>query len=176
MAFEWKKLVRSVAPTIAQALGGPLAGLGVQALSDALLGKPDGTEEEVAAALQGASPETLAAIKKADQDFKVKMRELDIDFERLAFDDVRDARAREVEVKDKMPAALAVILVLMFAGALALLFWVLIPEGNKSTIYVMIGSLGTLTITSCQYFHGSSRGSAQKNAALFQQAGHTGKG
>lgn len=98
------------------------------------------------------------------------MKKLDIDLEGLAYQDAKDARAREIAVKDKMPAVLAVMLVLLFAGALALLFWVPIPEGNKSTIYVMIGSLGTLTITACQYFHGSSRGSAAKNAALIQKA------
>ncbi len=54
-----------------------------------------------------------------------------------------NARAREIAVKDRMPALLAVMLVLMFGVALWALFGVEIPEGNKAVIYSMIGSLGT---------------------------------
>ena len=169
MAFDWKQLIRTVAPTIGTALGGPIAGMAVQAVSNAVLGKSNGSEEEIAAALQTADPEVLVKLKEADNSFKVKMKELDISLEKLAYDDTKDARAREVALKDKMPSALAIMLILLFAGALVLLFFVAIPESNKSTIYVMIGSLGTLTITACQYFHGTSRSSAQKNAALFYQ-------
>jgi hypothetical protein len=168
MAFDWKKIVKTVAPSIGTALGGPLAGMAVQAVSQAVLGKSDGSEDEIASGLQSASQETLLALKKADQDFKIRMKELEIDLTRLDYDDVKDARAREVALKDKMPSALAIVLLLMFAAALGVLFWVPIPEDNKSTVYMMLGSLGTLTIAGCQYFHGTTRGSAQKNAILQQ--------
>ena len=81
MAFDWKGLLKKVAPTLATVLtgGNPLAGLGVKALSDAVLGKPDGSEDEIALALQGATPKMLADIKVADQSFKLEMEELGID-------------------------------------------------------------------------------------------------
>ena len=50
-------LLSQVAPSIATALGGPLAGIAVKTLSNALLGHESGTEEDVATALQNASPE-----------------------------------------------------------------------------------------------------------------------
>jgi len=74
-------LVRTVAPSIASAVGGPLAGMATRAISDALLGKPDGTEQELAEAAAKATPEQLLALKQAEQDFAIKMRELDIDLE-----------------------------------------------------------------------------------------------
>jgi hypothetical protein len=37
--MDWKKIVGAVAPTLATALGGPLAGMAAAAVSDALLGK-----------------------------------------------------------------------------------------------------------------------------------------
>ena len=46
--MDWKSIVKVVAPTIATGLGGPLAGLATKALSEVLLGKSDGTEDEVA--------------------------------------------------------------------------------------------------------------------------------
>jgi len=167
--FDWKSVVKAVAPTIATALGGPLTGLGVKAISEAVLGNGDGTEEEISFALQSATPETLANLKKADQDFKVKMQELDIDLAKLDYDDADSARKRQMEVKDITPDALAYVLILSFVGALMTLFWCVIPPGNEKLIYTMLGSLGTLTIAACQYFHGSSRGSARKDHIMQNQ-------
>ena len=45
-------ILRVVAPVLGTAVGGPLGGMVVGKLSEALLGKSDGTEEEVAAAIQ----------------------------------------------------------------------------------------------------------------------------
>ena len=169
MEFDWKSVVRVVAPTIATALGGPLTGLGVKAISEAVLGHGDGTEEEISIALQGATPETLAILKKADQDFKIKMKELDVDLAKLDYVDADSARKRQMEVKDITPDVLAYILIMSFVGALMTLFWVVVPSGNEKLIYTMLGSLGTLTIAGCAYFHGSSRGSARKDHMLQNQ-------
>lgn len=79
MAFNWKGLVKTVAPKIALALGGPMAGLGVKALSEVVLGKEDGTEEDLAIALQGATPELLGKIKAADQAFILEMKRCNIE-------------------------------------------------------------------------------------------------
>ena len=76
--MDWKSIVRTVAPTLATALGGPLAGAAVQALSVALLGRPDGTEQEVAEAVLVGGTDALLKVKQAEADFAVKMRELDI--------------------------------------------------------------------------------------------------
>ena len=44
-------LLGQVAPTIATALGGPLAGMAVKTLSNVLLGHEGGTEDDVKAAI-----------------------------------------------------------------------------------------------------------------------------
>ncbi len=165
--FDWKKLVKTVAPTIATVLGGPLAGMGVKAVSEAVLGNPNGTEEEIELALQGASPDTLQKLKAADQNFKIKMKELDIDVTRLDYLDADSARKREMVVKDQTPANLAYLLTLIFAGALAGLFWgPPIPPANKSLVTVLVGALGTVWIAAMAYYHGSSRGSARKDVTI----------
>lgn len=48
--FDWKAIVKTVAPALGTALGGPLAGTAVKVLSEALLGHSDGKEEEIARA------------------------------------------------------------------------------------------------------------------------------
>lgn len=93
----WKDIVSAVAPVLGTAIGGPFGGLAARAISQAVLGKPDGSEKELAAAIEGASPETLAAIKKADQDFELRMQELGIDLERVHQQDRSSAREREAK-------------------------------------------------------------------------------
>ena len=51
-------------------------------------------EQELAEAAARATPEQLLALKQAEQDFAVKMRELDIDLERIANEDRSSARNR----------------------------------------------------------------------------------
>ncbi|MFO0253092.1 MAG: 3TM-type holin [Betaproteobacteria bacterium] len=88
--FDWKSLVATVAPTLATALGGPLAGMATKAIATAVLGRDEATEAELAQALAGATPDQLLALKKADADFAVRMKELDLDLEKLAGQNAAD--------------------------------------------------------------------------------------
>lgn len=115
MSFDWKSLVGSIAPTIATALGGPLAGMAVKALGDAA-GLSNATEETVAAAIQGATPELLAKIKAADQDFARQMKELDIKLEELDTSDRASARAMMIQTKAKTPAVLSYFVVILITA------------------------------------------------------------
>ena len=107
MTFDWKaveNLVRTVAPTVATALGGPLAGIATQAISAAVLGKPDGTQDELSAALAMATPDMLLKIKQSEQDFKTRMKELGIKEDELVFKDLADARGLAEKESDGAPA------------------------------------------------------------------------
>jgi len=87
-------------------------------------------------------------------------------FIRLDYEDAASARHRQEVTKDKTPDVLAYLLLVAFVGALISLFVIEIPEANRSLVYSMLGALGTLTITACAYFHGSSRGSARKEQQI----------
>ena len=160
-------IVRTVAPTIASAVGGPLAGMAVRTISDALLGKPDGTEEELAQAALAATPEQLLALKKAEQDFIVQMRELDIDLERIGNQDRDSARNREIKLKDVTPKVLAAIITVGYFGVL---FWMLnygLPSnGGSEAMLVMLGTLGPAWGGIVAYYFGSSAGSRDKNETI----------
>ena len=60
-------------------------------------------------------------------------------------------------------AILAYLLTLMFALALAGLYFIAVPETNKATVYLMLGSLGMAWAGAMIYYHGSTAESAQKN-------------
>lgn len=125
-------VISKLAPVIGTVLGGPLAGTAISAIEGALGVKTSGAtqvekENELAAAISGATPAQLLALKTADNDFAVKMAELGFhDTESLAalqVEDRKSAREREVSVKDNTPRVLAYILC---AGALGVAYWLLV--------------------------------------------------
>src|SRR6185295_15133686 len=66
--FNFKTAISSIAPTLATMLGGPLAGTAVTALESALgLAPGSGADGVTAAVATGMTPETIAAVRAADQ-------------------------------------------------------------------------------------------------------------
>lgn len=164
---DWKSIVAAVAPGIATALGGPLAGVAVSALSDKLLGRGDGTEDQVSAAILAGGSDALAKIKAADQEFAVRMRELDIDLERLHQADRGSARERESRTGDSWtPRLLAGLVTVGFFGVLAWLLAYGKPEAGGDALLVMLGALGGAWASIISYYFGSSAGSAAKTEIL----------
>jgi len=157
---DWKSLITTLAPTIATALGGPLAGLAVQTLSGAVLGTSSGAIEDIAAAL--ADPEKLITLKTAETEFKTRLKELDIKETTLINEDRAGARAMQVETRDLMPAALAGFVFAGFFGILAALIFIAIPESSLSPLNIMLGSLGTIVVQIAAFYFGTSKGSNDK--------------
>jgi hypothetical protein len=163
---QFGPLLGQIAPTIATALGGPLAGVAVKALSNVLLGHENGSEDDVKAAMATATPEQLTALKKIDADFKVQMKELDIDLERIAAGDRDSARKMQTETKDWVPKLLAIVITLGFFG---ILVWMLVqgmPQTGTEALLMMLGALGTAWTGVVNFYYGSSAGSKAKNDML----------
>lgn len=160
-------LLGSVAPSIATALGGPLAGMATKALSQALLGNEDGSEDDLQTALRAASPEQLTAVKKIDADFKVQMKSLDIDLEALAVDDRKSARDMQKEVKDWIPRALAISVTLGYFGILAYVLVVGLPMNGSEVLLMLLGTLSAGWTGIMAFYFGSSSGSQKKDAMIY---------
>jgi hypothetical protein len=164
---EWKKIIGAVAPALATALGGPLAGAAVATLSAAVLGKPDGSEAEIAAAVASGGPDTVRALQQAEAEFLLEMRRIDLDVEKLHQVDRASARGREVSAADSWtPRALAGAVTAGFFGVLAWLLMNGMPATGGEALLVMLGALGSAWGAVVQYYFGSSAGSARKDDIL----------
>ena len=159
-------LLGQLAPTLATAMGGPLAGLAVKTLSNVLLGHEDGDADAVSAALQNATPEQLSDVKKIDADFNVRMKELEIDLERISAGDRDSARKREAAVGDHTPKILAAGITLGFFGCLFWMFVYGVPKNGNEALLLMLGALQTAFTGVIAYYFGSSAGSKAKNDLL----------
>ena len=173
--FDWKSLVKSVAPMLGTALGGPFGGIAGAALAKCLgTDKQDAgggaDDASLAAALQGATPDQLLALKKADEDFHLQMTQLGYkntaELEAIAAGDRANARGREVSLRDWTPRMLAYGVTLGFFGVLAFMLRSEIPAGSRDVLNVMLGSLGTAWISVVTYYFGSSAGSSRKTELL----------
>ena len=160
-------LIGSVAPTIATALGGPLYGMAAKAVSNALFGHGDASQDEIQTALANPTPDQLAALKKVDADFKVQMKGLDIDLERIAAGDRASAREMQKETKDWIPRALAVsVTVGFFAILLYMLVYGLPTTGNEALL-LLLGALQTAWGGIIAFYFGSSSGSQKKDQMIY---------
>jgi hypothetical protein len=167
--MDWTKIIATVAPWIGTALGGPLGGMAVEAAANAL-GLSDKTMEAVKGAVMGASPETLLALKEADQRFALQMQSLGFqnvkDLEAIAAADRDSARKMQMENKSFMPAVITAGVLASFAGTLVALLFIPIPVENRDLIIYMIGQLSGFAGSAVAFWLGTTRQSEEKTRML----------
>ena len=164
--MDWKQIVGTVAPGLATALGGPMAGVAVRGIASALLGEEDVPSTDVEAAVLSASPSDLRKLKQAELVFRQQMKELEIDLEALHVADRGNARERQIETGDQMPAFIAFAALSGFFGILIAMIFVDLPVGSQAPLNVMLGALGSLVVAIGNYYFGSSAGSSAKNQLI----------
>ena len=149
-------LINALAPTIATALGGPVAGIAVKALSTALLGHGDGSEDDITSALSAATPEQIAAIRKAENDFRVQIKQLDIDLEKIAADDRANARNMAIATHDLTPRILALFVVVCYGLAQYYLLTHVLDPSMRELVARVLGTIDGALMMVLSYYFGSS--------------------
>lgn len=164
---DWKTVIASVAPALATALGGPLAGIATKALADKLLGNPDASQQEVEAAVQGMKPEDLIKLKQIEIDFKAQLVNAGIKLEEIAAADRNSARDREIKTGDNWtPRGLALLVVVGWMIVQWFLLNHVIDDSMRELIARVLGTLDGALMLVLSYFFGSSSSSAQKNEII----------
>ena len=164
MKDKYIDLVRTFAPTVAAALGGPMAGMATKMLSETLLGKPDGKNSELMKAVIGATPEEMIKVQELEKTFELEMEKLGVDVFKMEVEDRKSARLSNKG--DKTPAILGVVCFIGFFGILASLIFIDIPQTSQAALTVMLGSLGTIVAQVANYYWGSSKSSSNKNEMI----------
>ena len=153
---NFEPLISSVAPTLATALLGPVAGMAVKAISGALFGHENGTEEDIMTALTNPTGDQLASLKKIDADFKVQMKSLDIDLERIAASDRDSARQMAIATHDWTPRAIAIVVIFAWVFIQWHLLNNTIPADMRELIARVLGTLDAALTLVLSYYFGAS--------------------
>ena len=159
-----------LAPTLAEALPGPLGGVAKKAITELLGIDKDTSMSEIEKVLATSSPETLTKLAELDKDFKVRMKELDVAARTADHADRADARQREITTKDKTPQAMGWIILLTWGGVMIALFIYEPPSGNKELLSIAFGMLSMLVGKVSNYFFGSSVGSKSKDEVIARRS------
>lgn len=166
--MEWLK---TLAPLLGTALGGPLGGAAASFLADKL-GIQSSTIEAVTDVLNSGkmSPEQIQAVKLAEIDFQRFIESNKIDLEKIAAADRDSARSMQAATHSNMPAILTVMITVGFFGILG---WMLNDHNvaDAPPLLIMLGSLGTAWTGACAFWFGTTNSSGKKDQIIASQAG-----
>jgi hypothetical protein len=149
-------LLKSLAPTIASAAGGPMAGMAVK-MAAKKLGLPDtATANEIEDIIE-REPEKAVLLKEADNDFKDRIREMEIDLESFKTEVEDRQHARETFKNDWTPKVFGILALLLY-GAYVMAVTIMPHDQNDETIIsLVLGQLsGILGTMAAFWFSGSS--------------------
>ena len=148
-----KGLIGDLAPTLGAALGGPVGGAAATMLADVLGCDP--TPQKIEKALQQATPEQLAEIKKAELDFEVRMKELEVDVFALETKDIQHARDSFSE--DWTARAIAILSILLFGGYVLLVTLQPADDNDLNVVNLVLGYLGGIVSSVVSFYFGASK-------------------
>ena len=111
--MDW---LAQIAPTIATALGGPLAGMAVSAVSKAIGCTPEEVQNVISNNKLDATQ--VAALQQAELELKKQAQAMNLDFAKLANDDRKSARDMQATTRSIIPPVLALVVTVGFFGIL----------------------------------------------------------
>ena len=157
--MDWSSILKTLAPTVASAVLGPLGGVAVTAIGNAL-GISEPTQDKIAKAIQTGqlTPEQITSLKELEMKYQNDEKERGFRYEDLAFQD-RDS-ARKANVAGGIQNKLFWLSLLLLSGTLGLEGYVLF-HGLPSSITDMVagrilGLADAVTMLVLTYYYGSS--------------------
>lgn len=166
--MDWLK---TIAPTAATLLGGPLGGMAVEAIGNAL-GMSGATKDKITEVLQSGTmtAEQTAALKQADANLKIKLKELDIDMEKVHAGDRASARDMAAKTGDVWtPRVMALVVFAVWGAVNYKLFNGTIGGDMRELVARALGTLDAVLMAVVYYYYGSSSGSAAKTQAMSEK-------
>ena len=147
-----KNLVGAVAPTIGTALGGPMGNMAMGKIAEVL--GVSNNQKSIQQAMQNATPEQMLELKKAEQEFEVQMKELEVDVFKLETQDKQNARG--MFSKDWTARIIALVTIGGFLGYIFLVTLQPPEQNSEALINLVLGYLGGLASAIISFYFGAS--------------------
>jgi len=159
--MDWLK---SIAPTIATALGGPLAGMAVEAVSKAIGVDPSEVQNTINSGKMTA--DQIASLQTAEIALKARAQEMGLDFEKLAVADRASARQMQISTNSFVPPTLSIMIVVAWSAVQYFLLTHIIDPSMRELIARVLGTLDGALMLVLSFYFGSSSGSQAKDAMI----------
>lgn len=172
---DWRKVadfIGKAAPVLGTVVGGPIgtAAGGVVSALCGLFGADPADPGDLLAKMT-ADSDAYLKLKEFELAHKTELEKIALERDRLHFQDIADARGREMEIakvtgkRDIFQYGLAAVVIFGFIGCIAAVLF----AGTKVETAIAGTLIGYISAKADQiivYFFGSSKGSAEKTALL----------
>ena len=170
--MDWKTTLAKLAPVVASAFLGPLAG-GVVAAVGGILGIEEPTAENIGRAIEDGqlTGEQIGQIRELELKLQAEERERGFRYADLEFKDRDSARNMMVQSGAKTPAVLTWLIVIIVLGLEGALLFGVKPEGvSEIVLGRILGTLDTSLAGVLSFWFGTTHGSSRKTDLLSQKA------
>lgn len=166
--MNWQDVLKSLAPTVATAIAGPLGGAAISAIGS-ILGVDAPTQATIRDVISAGqlTPDQITRIKELELEYQNLEKERGFKFAELEFKDRESARSMAVSTHSVTPAILTwIIVALTLAAEGALLFNQVPPGADPIIIGRVLGTMDSALIMVLTFWFGSNSSSQQKTAML----------
>ena len=159
--MNYKDIIAQVAPSIASAIGGPLAGKATDILLQVFGVKEEAQLED---AVKSATPEQLAILRQQDNEFKLAYLNAEVKDKQ----DARNMQNTALQQDDRFAKRFVYYFAIFWSVVASLYIGFItfgdIPQTSIRFADTILGFLlGTIVTTIIQFFYGSSFGSRLKD-------------
>ena len=160
--MDWLK---TIAPTIATCLGGPLGGLAYEAISMVMGISQDDAQKMMSDGKLNS--DQIASLQQAEIALKAQALALNLNFEQLAVQDRASARSMQMNTHSFLVPTLALVIVASF---IATIFGTLMGYSHIESAMAgtLVGYLSAKAEQVVAFYFGSSAGSQAKDVLLHQ--------
>lgn len=160
--MDWKRTLATVAPALATALGGPLAGMAVKVATDAL--GVESSESALSELVLSGNPDALLKLKAAEHTFKIELKRLGIELAKIDQEDRESAR--ELSKVNMIPQI--ILSTLYTLGYFVVMYQfvtgdIVIQPESTTAFNILLGVLTAAQTQIMNFFFGSSSGSKEKD-------------
>jgi len=169
--MDWLATLKTVAPTVAAAMFGPLGAVAVASVGE-LLGLSDATKDKISEIIQAGqmTPEQLGKLKALELEYQNNEKERGFKYAELSFKDRDSARTANVSGGTQKPLFwLSLLLLSITLGTECMVLFKGYPEGTDPLVVGrVLGLMDAVAMLVLSYWYGTTNGSAIKNELLSQ--------
>lgn len=167
--MDWLATLKTLAPTVASALFGPLGGVAIASIGS-LLGISDATKDKISEIIQSGqmTPEQIGKIRELELEYQNNEKERGFRYAELSFKDRDSARQANVAGQIQKPLFwLSLLLLTITLGTECMVLFNGYPEGTDPLVVGrVLGLMDAVAMLVLSYWYGTTNGSQQKNELL----------
>jgi len=167
--MDWLATLKTLAPTVAAAIFGPLGSVAIASVGE-LLGLSGATKDKISEIIQAGqmTPEQIGKLRELELEYQNNEKERGFKYAELSFKDRDSARTANVSGGTQRPLFwLSLLLLSITLGTECMVLFKGYPEGTDPLVVGrVLGLMDAVAMLVLSYWYGTTNGSAVKNELL----------